>query len=86
MDKGMSPRKAMASEGGGSFGVKGYPGSSRAENPDKSAKIGEKGMMADHERGIGMPIRHSSDMHPAQAAPKHGPMHKSLEFNREDTV
>lgn len=68
--KGMSPRKAMASEKSpGNFGVetvlKGTP------HPDvQSASRGE---MADNSRGVGMPVGGSKSMMPAQGAPDHGP-------------
>jgi hypothetical protein len=75
--KGMSPRKAMAG-GDGNFGVPGYPpGNGRKMHPDAAMKTGEKGAMADSDRGVGMPIKHSKDHHPAQAAPDHGPAHES---------
>lgn len=84
---GMSPRKAMAGGAdGGNFGVASYPGHARRENPDHAMKTGEKGHMYDADRGVGMPINHSKDMHPAQAAPRHGMMHKSMDFDRSDKV
>ena len=87
--KGMSPRKAMASGGGGgAFGVSQVPNGGRKSvpHPDVSARTGEKGAMADSDRGIGMPIKHSADHHPAQAAPDHGPGHiKAMGFDRGNT-
>lgn len=77
MNEGVSPRKAMAMGGGGNFGVEsvekvqGHMGM----HPDATAKTGRKGPMADHERGIGMPVHHDKNHHPAQAAPNHGPGH-----------
>lgn len=85
---GMSPRKAMA--GGatsGDFDVKSYPGRSHTAHPDVAAKTAERGAMADGDRGIGSPIKHSGDMHPAQAAPRHGPMfEKQMGFMRAGKV
>lgn len=77
---GMSPRKAMASgmgEGKGNFGVGSFDKDAQmaTNHPDKVAMTGAKGAMADHERGIGMPISRGKGMHPAQAAPDHGPTH-----------
>ena len=79
---GMSPRKAMASEKGGeSFGVPGYPGTSRAENPDRSAGIGMKPHMSDMDRAV----KPSASMG-RQMAPDHGKMHPSMDFDRGDSV
>lgn len=74
---GVSPRKAMASGGGGNFGVESYHTThgGRGMHPDHRAGTGSKGHMADSERGIGMPIHHDKNHHPAQAAPDHGPGH-----------
>lgn len=77
---GMSPRKAMGhgmGAGGGNFGVESYEnehGPAEA-HPDAKAMTGAKGAMADHERGIGEPIRHTKGQHPAQSSPDHGPTH-----------
>lgn len=83
---GMSPRKAMAmgDSAGGGFGVKGYPGSTKP-HPDRGMDTGVK--MADADRGVGHPVSHSPDMHPAQAAPRHGPMfEKSMGHMRDGKV
>jgi hypothetical protein len=80
-EKGMSPRKAMASgamKGSGNFGVEPYHethGTPLGTHPDHTAGTGEKGAMADHERGAGPGVHHSKHHHPAQAAPEHGPHH-----------
>jgi len=71
---GMSPRKSMAmgksSMGSESFGVdKSLYG---APHPD--AKMSHM-PLGDNARGVGMPVKHSGNMHPAQAMPDHGPMH-----------
>ena len=90
--KGSSPRKQMAmGNAGESLGNPSpYPGSSEhgaKMHPDATARTGEKGAMADSERGIGMPIHHAKDMHPAQAAPMHGTQHeKALGFDRGGKV
>lgn len=85
---GMSPRKSMA--GGSSdsnFGVASYPGRGRTMNPDHAAGTGMKPHMADEERAVGMPIKHHPDMHPAQAAPRHGPGNeKAMGFMRGGKV
>ncbi len=74
---GMSPRKLMA--GGtekGNFGVEGLNGhrheGHRGGHPDEHMSHTP---LEDHERGIGHGIHYSKDHHPAQAAPRHGPMH-----------
>lgn len=69
--KGQSPRKTMAMDGG-SFGVGKMPSSGQGMHPDAMSGLGEKGAMADGDRGVGMPVHHSKDMHPSQAAPRHG--------------
>lgn len=78
---GMSPRKAMASgmgDGGGNFGVKSFMETNGGmQHPDHKMGTGAKGHMRDGERGIGGAITHTKGMHPAQAAPDHGPTHPS---------
>lgn len=79
-EKGMSPRKAMASgmaKGGSNFGVEPYHemnGGSEM-HPDYASGLGEKGHMQDHERATPPGIHHTKGEHPAQAAPRHGPSH-----------
>lgn len=71
---------------GGASSVPSYPGSGHKPSPIHSSKIGEAGAMSDGSRGIGDPIHHSKDHHPAQAAPDHGPMHlKELGFDHGDS-
>lgn len=73
---GMSPRKGMASgkiKGGDSFGVRPMAEMSAGPNEDHTNGTGGRGAMADGERGIGPGITHTKGMHPAQAAPSHGP-------------
>jgi hypothetical protein len=74
-DKGMSPRKAMASSGGGNFGVESFGGMNGGAgmHPDHSAGTGEKGHMMDSERATPPAIHHTKGHLPAQAAPRHGP-------------
>ncbi len=67
---GMSPRKAMASGPGGSFGVSDYPGS-KGTVTHIAPVLGAQGAMGDGERGI-KPGVGSKPMR--QAAPDHGPM------------
>lgn len=75
---GMSPRKNMAGgASGGDFGVATYPGKMGARHsPDAAMGMAEKGAMEDGSRGIGMPVSHSKDHMPAQAAPDHGTAHE----------
>lgn len=82
--KGYSPRKSMAGTGdSGNFGVEKVPGSNGTPHPDVRMGTGMKGPMSDSERGAGPGVMHNSDMHPAQASPRHGPQHeKTLGFNR----
>lgn len=84
--KDVSPRKAMAMSTGEKFGVAGYPGTSHAANPDRSAGIGTAPHMADENRAVGKPVPNGGGMHPSQASPDHGPMHKSMDFDRSDSV
>ena len=77
-EKGMSPRKAMASgmtHGGGSFGAESFGGMNGGGtmHPDHSAGTGEKEHMEDHERATPPAIHHTKGHMPAQAAPRHGP-------------
>lgn len=77
-EKGMSPRKAMASgmvKGGGSFGAEPFHtmNDGTGPHPDHTAGTGEKMHMGDHERAAPPAIHHTRDHMPAQAAPKHGP-------------
>jgi hypothetical protein len=44
------------------------PPSSKGE-----AGVGRRAELADHERGIGLPITYADDRHPMQSAPDHGP-------------
>jgi hypothetical protein len=78
-EKGMSPRKAMASGAikGGSFGAEPYHemNDGTGPHPDHTAGTGEKGHMEDHERATPPAIHHTRGHHPAQAAPRHGPHH-----------
>jgi hypothetical protein len=79
-EKGMSPRKAMASglaSGGGNFGVKSYGEThgGTGQHPDHAAHTGMKGVMADSERATPPGIHHTKGHLPAQAAPRHGPHH-----------
>jgi hypothetical protein len=81
-------KMAMGGGGdGGGAGVPHYPGRGSKPNPNHASKVGEdEGGLGDGERGIGHPIHHSKDHHPAQAAPDHGPMHlKELGFDHGDS-
>ena len=68
-NKGMSPRKAMASGSGGSFGVDHFPSSGGAVTP-VAPETGTVPHLKDSERGapptMGSPIG-------KQSAPRHGP-------------
>ena len=88
-EKGMSPRKAMASgmiKGGGNFGAVSYSEAhgGAGMHPDHVAGSGEKGMMQDHERATPPAIHHTKRHLPAQAAPHHGPNMDS--WDREGSV
>jgi hypothetical protein len=76
-EKGMSPRKAMASGGGGSFGAEPYHEvfGGMGPHPDHTAHTGMDGAMGDGERGAPPAIHHTKGHLPAQAAPIHGPNH-----------
>lgn len=76
-EKGMSPRKAMASGmmKGGSFGVEPMSSMGMGPHPDHTAHTGMKGAMGDGERATPPGIHHTKGSHPAQAAPNHGPGH-----------
>jgi hypothetical protein len=87
-EKGMSPRKAMASGAikGGSFGAEPFHemNGGSGMNPDHAAHTGMKGAMEDHERGTPPAVHHTKKHLPAQAAPRHG---SSMdEWNREGKV
>lgn len=76
-EKGMSPRKAMASgmgDGGGNFGLE-KPAMGAGMHPDRTARTGEKPHMMDGDRAIGDAVHHTKGQLPAQAAPDHGPTH-----------
>ena len=92
-EKGMSPRKAMASgmvKGGGSFGTESYSEAHGGEpHPDATAHTGMKGAMEDGERATPPAIHHTKSHLPAQAAPRHGPHHPSghgMDWDREGEV
>ena len=74
-ESGMSPRKTMASGGGGSFGVEPYAQAhpSTGVHPDHASHLGMAGAMEDHERGAPPAHHHTKGHMPAQAAPDHGP-------------
>ena len=78
-EKGMSPRKAMASGavkmGGGNFGAEPFHemNDGTGPHPDHTAHTGMKPHLGDHERATPPAIHHTRDHMPAQAAPKHGP-------------
>lgn len=79
-EKGMSPRKAMASglaKGGGNFGAESYAemNGHSGVHPDHAAHTGMKPHLEDHERATPPGIHHTKGHHPAQAAPRHGPHH-----------
>lgn len=79
-EKGMSPRKAMASgmaHPGGNFGAKsfGQMNDGTGLHPDHTAHTGMKGAMDDGERATPPGVHHTKDHMPAQAAPRHGPHH-----------
>jgi len=78
-EKGMSPRKAMASGAikGGNFGAESFGAinGGTGPHPDHSAHTGMKGAMGDGERATPPAINHTKGHHPAQAAPRHGPHH-----------
>jgi hypothetical protein len=87
-EKGMSPRKAMASGAikGGNFGAESYHevNGGSTSHPDHAAGTGEKPHMEDHERAAPPGIHHTKGHHPAQAAPHHGPHMDS--WSREGKV
>jgi|HubBroStandDraft_3_1064219.scaffolds.fasta_scaffold129045_2 hypothetical protein len=87
-ERGMSPRKAMASgmAHGEGFGVESFHemNGGAGEHPDHKAGTGEKRHMEDHERATPPGIHHTKGHHPAQAAPRHGP-HMDT-WNREGKV
>lgn len=91
-EKGMSPRKAMASgmtKGGGNFGAESFASMSGGQHPDHAAHTGMKPHLQDHERATPPGIHHTKDHHPAQAAPRHGPHHPGghqADWNREGQV
>jgi hypothetical protein len=92
-EKGMSPRKAMASglAKGGNFGVGsfGAMNGGTSPHPDHVAHTGMKGAMEDHERATPPGIHHTKGHMPAQAAPRHGPHHPGghgMDWDREGTV
>ena len=93
-EKGMSPRKAMASgmaHGGGNFGTESFAemNDGTGMHPDHAAHTGMKGMMEDHERATPPGIHHTKGHMPAQAAPRHGPHHPGghgMDWDREGTV
>ena len=77
-EKGMSPRKAMASGAigmkGGSFGTDSFGAmNGMGQHPDHAAGTGMKATMADSERATPPGIHHTKGHMPAQAAPRHGP-------------
>jgi hypothetical protein len=76
-EKGMSPRKAMASGAikGGNFGAESYDGMNGGGtmHPDHSAGTGMKGAMGEADRATPPGIHHTKNHMPAQAAPRHGP-------------
>lgn len=78
-EKGMSPRKAMASGmmKGGNFGAEPFHemNDGTGMHPDHAAHTGMKGAMEDHERATPPAIHHTKGHMPAQAAPRHGPHH-----------
>ena len=79
-EKGMSPRKAMASgmtHGGGNFGTESFAemNDGTGAHPDHLAHTGMKAHLADHERATPPAIHHTKGHHPAQAAPRHGHTH-----------
>lgn len=71
----VSPRKSigmgMTGMGDEKFGVKPGLYSANMKNPD--AKMGHDAL-EDGNRGMAPAVKHSGDMHPAQAMPSHGPM------------
>jgi hypothetical protein len=87
-EKGMSPRKAMASGAikGGNFGAEPFHemNGGSGMHPDHAAHTGMKGAIEDHERGTPPAVHHTKKHLPAQAAPRHG---SSMdEWNREGKV
>lgn len=68
--KGMSPRKAMAADGGGSFGCGSIHETSQP-HPERDSGLHKK-TLKDHERGAGRPVAHSRGKAPAQSNPDHG--------------
>lgn len=79
MAGGMSPRKAMASglSTEGNFGAEPFHElqGGIGMHPDHKMHTGMKGAMADADRGAPPAVHHTKGMHPAQAAPDHGPTH-----------
>lgn len=73
-DKGMSPRKQMASGSGGSFGTEPFHEAQghMGMHPDHASHLGMAGAMEDHERGAPPAHHHTKGHMPAQAAPDHG--------------
>lgn len=90
-EKGMSPRKAMASgmtKGAADFGASsfGEMNDGTGQHPDHAAHTGMKPPMQDHERATPPAIHHTKGHLPAQAAPRHGPHHPGghgQHFDRE---
>lgn len=91
-ERGMSPRKAMASgmvHGGGNFGAEPFHemNDGTGMHPDHAAHTGMKPHLEDHERATPPGIHHTKHHHPAQAAPRHGPHHPGghgMHFRREE--
>lgn len=69
----MSPRKAMASAGGGSFGCGKIPGSEGGGATHVSPATGRLGELADSARATSPAVK-GSGAFGRQAAPSHGPM------------
>jgi hypothetical protein len=91
-EKGMSPRKAMASGAmkGGSFGAEPFHemNDGTGMHPDHAAHTGMKEHLEDHERATPPAIHHTKHHMPAQAAPRHGAHHPGNHGNwdREGNV
>ena len=88
-EAGMSPRRAMASSSGSSFGAESYAEAhgGAGEHPDHTAHTGMKETLGDNERATPPAIHHTKGHLPAQAAPRHGPHHPGgygEHFRREE--
>lgn len=80
---GMSPRKAMASGSGGSFGCERLPGAEGGQHTHIAPSVGESKELADSARGVSGSVK-GRGAYGRQAAPDHGP--SSDHFSRGGKV